>query len=629
MGRAGEIPCRCPPGHAIASIGRLAGVVHSHHEAAGACDRRKHEERRSVSSLTRNLVTLATTYVSGDTDLLALVIEDAAADDIPELTRHQGLVRDQLATSLRRRWKELQTPSEPVSREATELREKILNHQGVIFGQAAVALAVHRDAVADLEASARKAGYQFVSMRPYTDGDKPLLAICFARRTGEFTVFHGTLEELRSADEAHAKRGLTLIDIAPSWSKESSFTEPGNVDESRYWAVWQSPQQSETPVSRSAILGIPLVDHFREHDSFQLSGRRVIKHFVVPDSQHGFLAFGILEENQVAPVTNTTRYRPQCASGEVFPSYLQMDVRLMNGPAHLVPPRYEVNRELAELSGGNSGTDLIRRQVWRLRMGKFDSVETELKALTDEYQKNATVVECLATAAAFRGDVDALDAGIDLFVEVAEKDLSALALLRLRRAVSQQDDIGIQTQLDALETLFEANPDNISVLSDIARAYGRATFSSDSERAGEHAKRAIEILEDAWDRNALPITMLEETDFEVLRKRPEFRSFASDNALNAASLNTWSLDETRESRSIVMTSADSHLQRARTLLAEGFLPVCVDIQPRPAFYRTSQGSPTERAPHFSASTGFATSRSLATKSTIGCSSDFARPFGSV
>ena len=550
------------------------------------------ERMKSTNQTSRsreNLVTLASIFLKEEPDLLTLGIEDAAAMDISELTGID-VSQDELANSLRGRWKELRSASEPVSQDASKLREMILNQKGVISGSAAVALSVPRDAIDDLETTARMAGYRFASMRPYTDSDdEQLLAICLVREEGEFAVLHGTLEQLRADQKLFEERGLAIRDLAPSWPSTSIFAGQDDAAAAqKFWAIWQTVDAAASR-PRTAILGVPLSEHLRDRASYQEAGRRLIQHFTIPSSAGGLLACGIVEENHVDSATNMTRYRPRCASGDAYPTYLQTDLRLLNGPASMAPPRYELHRELAEVSVGESVGNLMRRQVWRLRMGDFEQVVSKLNALAEEHRDHATVVECLATAAALEGDADALDAldaldsdalemAIERFVNIAPTDHSAHALLRLRHAVLRQDDAAIQTQLDKLEELLAANYDSISVVSDVARGYGRAAFFEKSEHASARAARAVKLLQETWDRGKLTISLLEEVDFDVLRTLPVFQQFSASYLLNSASLNTWSLDKQRESRSIVMVSADNHLQRARTLLAEGFLPVCVEVR---------------------------------------------------
>jgi serine/threonine protein kinase/formylglycine-generating enzyme required for sulfatase activity len=521
-----------------------------------------------TSRARENLLSLAAVFLRDEPDLLAASIQDAAAKDISELTAIEDIDNAAVATALERRWRSLQHTPPPVAADAETLQLLCERSQGVLTGTAGIALAVEDTEVANLHELAREAGYHLTSIRPHPNTNaRGNFTVCLVLAEGPSEIMvRGTAEQLRAAHQQHAEQKLSLVDVA-------RHPQSGPNQSDQFCAVWRS---TSAGTSTLAVLGEPLTDHVKAEPAMKAAGRRLLRYLLINDPLDGAAVWGLWSSGSPTEAGGTTRYRPRCATGDVYPGYWQTDIRLLPGPASELSPRHAIHLEAAKVAISEAQLDRLREQVWRLRAGDVETMEEVLAQMPDK--NKATVIECRATAAALRGDLEALALFTQQFEEASPTGRSALALLRLRAAVILGDDAAVDVQLKLLEELLQESPTSAAVISDIARGYGRAATM---ERGGEkRVSRAIEILSAGWLSGDLGPTVFEEIDFDELRKQEVFRAYASDAAMDTASLSSWTPSLEVESRSIFPNSVGGHLQEARSLLAEGYLPTCAEIWPK-------------------------------------------------
>lgn len=539
-----------------------------------------------------NLVTLATVFLYDQPDQLALAIEDAATEDVGEFTQLPGSDAERLAAALRSQWREYRPPSRALSAETRDFATAVEKFQGALNGETGLALSVPEDQLGVLCDAARKARYQLASLRPHGEGNTMRFAVCFARRDGDFEMASGTMEDIQRLDQTQAKQGRTLADLAAVFDRDAGgdHSQPG-----RFFAVWTESVDR----NNEAFWEMPLHELVRQTARWQQEGKELRRYFV-QHREDGIRCYGIVAKRSSERTTILVRYRPRCASGTIYPGYTQTDVRIMPGPAAADPPRYELWRELAEVTETTKENDAVRRLVWLASLGKDGQLLKEDKQLNEVQRQLATTRRVRATAAARLGELEQLKAETAAYLESTENTATE-ALLRCRQAVLEKDLDVLDQQLAELERSYrtkmevlrlaqddpEVSDDRRDAISSQARlirsslvlALGVATSVTDAERRDRYSRRATETLSDLWDEHRLTIATFEEADLDVLRMNDTFAGFAQSAGLETATLNVWTSHHSRQTKLVTATSPDHHLQQALELMAAGYHAVAAVVAP--------------------------------------------------
>ncbi len=216
----------------------------------------------------------------------------------------------------------------------------------------------------------------------------------------------------------------------------------------------------------------------------------------------------------------------------------------------------------------------LAQALAHLRLEENQKALNELQAFIGLYPGDTSAKEYRVIALARLGNKE--DARSEL-ARLQEEDGTESSKLYLAAVVAAELGEGASQAFEALEAAIKKQPEDAGLRYDAARAYSlasRATARIDRARARQLAERCLQLLKESVNNDDADFgKMDEDSDLGPIRDDPAFAEIMRAGHPDRRYGAVWRSDARFEGVPIRGLDPTAHLEKCRTLIAQGYRPV--------------------------------------------------------
>lgn len=535
----------------------------------------------------QNLAILVTAMASSDSKRLSRALTWIPIDSMPDLIKAGRLSKD-FALELRELLAKESTSARPqrqLSQQAMDIEREF---RGQVYEAGGWLERIPLDRIETCMSVMKSMGLVPNSIRHYTDNDQPFIAATWNASTSDSIVMVNlTSQELEAQFASKQPDGWALVDFS-SYSRQELVDKENDL---RWIGVWrQTPELSNRQV---LLLGETQLDMAQQSRLAKIGGliqqrvdtRLAANGELLSDSLWGPDSEGVEEQ------TRTSRL--EFAMGDLYPGYLQTDIRALH-----TLPAMDRSRSWSEYYNyyltslrlqRRSPADLVLMASRLSACGElekalatFDEIRPDdWKQLreADRASRKRTFYRFKGRTLAKLGRLGELKSLLDEVTTESILPARDVEHLRLRMDLLEGnlDQVSV-----ALESLVAPETSSVAEMDSLLRSL--AVIAS-SDRVGDFTKVAMERLIAIAAR--LPVEHRElldallDSDFDSLRVNPEWLKLLSSLQLGTRYTSCYHASSSWESRAILGSAAADHATSSTKLVETGYLPTVLTLHTEP------------------------------------------------
>lgn len=428
---------------------------------------------------------------------------------------------------------------------------------GCSSNRGAIAFSIPLEQFSRIDRQLTDTGLQLSSWRLSRRAEHPLVAATWVSGTQTTSVLRSlSLKECDSISERALRQELQIIDL--EIDSTSGPDQPARFT----LVVAEQPTNSRTRLS--------LQQTFSELN--QLMGEMTAAGFfarrqAVMRDPDGITRVSTLWVHQDEPSSNYCRIRPGKTFANVYPGYLQSDVRYLTDRDFSV-----FDLKLSELDSPDSATEQFARATALFETGARGEA---IEMLRQSMGQSPNVAAGLALLLARDGQAAEFT---EIRESLRDRPLAPQLqhLLDTHAAVLANDPEQLQLAIERLEADYSAAGNASKVIIDCSRGLAAAhAASTDSPRRETYRDRCLELLEQL-STTASTLSMLEllaSSQFDSIRREARFQKLLESLEINRHYLGIWTDQTTHRSELVQGLRLENQVSAARQRLSEGAVPV--------------------------------------------------------